>query len=566
MAIISNIMRIRVPSARKSMVSSVNATIHRIDSVKEKTINSIQTSLTNKIDIFSQSHLRIIPTIELAICSLLRLLDNYGILLLIPLAIATSMILTASIIMVSSLLETLALSEIIIAIATLTVTIATFALLMTSRRLAESVSEKLVQKHLDRSVDINKLTETLLKLDTDFVTALNEWTRHESCQADSQWQEARKNIINFYTTHNLTTLSLEHFNLYSLPNVFNNATFRNRLKTLFIYNNRLLSVPESIGNLQSLTHLKLADNSQLAALPESILQLPPTCVVDINNCNFSPSVLARMREIVNNPNYIGPQFSHSMRNSFPQVKREPSMEESLKNFYRISGRNYNGLPQLNKIPHLRRWLHKLTWVADFKGGTQRTFVTKVIEYLERANKDDAFREVFAATISDATESCGDRVALSVLNLGIAYKLSIIDLKNMHELYHLLNRGILALDLLQDIARQKISTLRLVDEIEVYLGYPMKLKESLNLPIDIESMLFFKFSALSSQDIENAKNSVLNSLKNEDMQIAFLKTQPKWIDALQVNYPKEMERIAENPDLAEEGLINLTKQVIQSFNS
>lgn len=51
-----------------------------------------------------------------------------------------------------------------------------------------------------------------------------------------------------------------------------------------------------------------------------------------------------------------------------------------------------------------------------------------------------------------------------------------------------------------------------------------------------------------------------------MQIAFLKNHPKWIDALNIHYPEEMEKIIEDTDTSEEGLINLIRKVIQSFNS
>ncbi len=39
-------------------------------------------------------------------------------------------------------------------------------------------------------------------------------------------------------------------------------------------------------------------------------------------------------------------------------------------------------------------------------------------------------------------------------------------------------------------RTKEATLWAIDPIEVYLAYPVQLKEALCLPIDIESMLYF----------------------------------------------------------------------------
>lgn len=542
--------------------------LDRVESIVTRTLNALAAPIINKIETFSESHPRLIQTLEPVICSLIRFAYNNPVLaiLLAEIPFCGMLILLAT--PTHLLLEYLALSKITTALLIFPMIIPTVVFVVTIVALSIMIPEKLVEKHLEQAVDINKLTEAFLNLAPEFVATLNEWTRNESQEVDSQWIDARKTIIDFYNSTYKTTLSLEHFNLHSLPNVFDNPKFRNKIKNLFLYNNHLARVPESIGNLQSLISLNLADNPELTGLPSTILQLPPTCTVDITNCNFSQTVLARIREITREPGYAGPRISHSMReqNSFFQSARAPSIEQSLRKLYRISGRNYHELPELNRIPNLRSWLHKLTWVSDFRDGSQQAFVTKIIEYLERANEDNEFREVLEATILDATETCGDRVALSVLNLGVAHKLSTLDLANMHELYHLLTRGVLALDLLQDIARQKIPTLRMFDEIEVYLGYPVKLKEALNLPIDIESMLYFECSALSLQDLEDAKNSVSRSLSNEDMQIAFLKTQPKWIDALNMNYSEEMQKIAEAPDIAEEGLINLTRKIIQSFNS
>ena len=495
----------------------------------------------------------------------IRFAFNHPLLFILSVEIAFVAIITLSVILTLNFLQYLALSETMIAMVTSVVPIPFTVFIVSLIRLSATIPEKLVQKHLDQAVDINQLAGTFLKLTPEFVTALNQWARNESQEIGSRWEEARKQIMDF-SGSTLSTLSLQHYNLHSLPNVFDDPKFRNNLNELFVDDNHLTRLPESIGSLQSLTHLNLANNRELAGLPSAILQLPPTCTVNIANCNFSVPVLETIRQITNERDYVGPRISHSRHNLFNRSQTIPSIEQSLRNFYRISGRNYNGLPEVNSLPNLRLWLYKITWVADFKGKAQRAFVSTIIKYLERANEDEAFRTVFAATISDATDSCGDRVALSVLNLGVTHKLSTIDLNNMRELHYLLTRGVFALDLLQNIARRKIPTMRMFDEIQVYLGYPVQLKQALNLPIDIDDMLYFEWSALSSQDLETAKNEVLGALRNEDMQVAFLKNQPKWIEALKMNYPEEMERIAEDPNRPEEGFINLIKDIIQSFNS
>lgn len=551
----------------------------RVSPVATRAFNFIESILTNNIDTFLQSHPRIIQTLEPTICRLLTFINNNLISFIIIIGIATAIVETALIILASSFLESIALSEIITAIGLAGMATISLASLIFSVILVFVVSENLIKKHFNRSIEIDKITQTFFKLDPEFITALNQWSRNESRELNSQWREARKTIVDFYRFR-YRSLSLEHLHLCSLPDIFDNPNIRN-VEQLYLHDNCLTRLPESIANLQLLSRLNLADNSQLAGLHPSILQLPPRCIVDITNCNFSGTVLARIREIVRDPGYIGPRISHSMRTRFDPSATAPSIEHSLKNFYRISGKNYNGLPNLEQVPNLRLWLHKLTWVADFKGQSQQAFVTKITEYLERADEDSSFRDVFSATISDAVDTCGDRVALSVLKLGITYKLSTIDLTNIQSVHHLLTRGVWALELLHEIARQKIPTLQMFDEIEVYLGYPVKLKEALNLPIDVENMLYFGCSALTPSDLEIAKNSVLSTLNNIEEQISFLIEQPQWRDALKLNYGEQFAAIDERKESAlsidcpdytaihnayTDDLRNLTRQALQSLNS
>lgn len=183
---------------REYIESRVDPIVNRIDSVASRTFDFIVQSLITKIDTFLESHPRTIQTLEPAICSLLRFIQNYPILSMLPVLISTSMAVTAPILMTSSFLEYLALSEIIIEIATITIAIINIAFLVPCTLLGIIVPNELVKKHLERSLDINKLTETFLKLDPEFVTILNEWSRNESREINSQWREARNNIIRFY--------------------------------------------------------------------------------------------------------------------------------------------------------------------------------------------------------------------------------------------------------------------------------------------------------------------------------------------------------------------------------
>jgi len=151
-------------------------------------------------------------------------------------------------------------------------------------------------------------------------------------------------------------------------------------------------------------------------------------------------------------------------------------------------------------------------------------------------------------IEEASASCGDGVSLSILHLGIAYKLGSNDSKNLHTLSELLIRGSWALDQLGMIARNKIQNLPDFDEaIEVYLGYPIMLKARLRLQIDVEEMFFFKFSQLTNEDLTAAETFILNQMNQEDFRYHVLLKYPEWQKALSKSYPKEFEEIQAQKD-------------------
>jgi hypothetical protein len=167
------------------------------------------------------------------------------------------------------------------------------------------------------------------------------------------------------------------------------------------------------------------------------------------------------------------------------------------------------------------------------------------------------------------------MALSILHLGIAYKLSMADKKDLNGLATLLTRGSLALEWLEEVAFNKVQSLFGCDPIEVYLGYPVMLKEELNLPIDVEEMLYFACSSLKKEDLEGAKNIVLSRFANKEGLYKDLCKRDLWIEALKENYPEKAQEIEskkekllekQNYDLkeVEEAWIALTKEALSSW--
>lgn len=588
--------------ARDQVINAVGSIgeslIETVDSIAEPIIQSI----ADKLEALPESHPRAMDVIEPMLLHLFNFSNKYP---------KLSEALSIAIITITLIGQVLLLVSITLVFPSLTIPVgisaplcATFCGLV-SILLYASVKSELEQRYLNKSDNITHLGAAFFNIDSQSVSQLNAWSAEERIAGNSHWRAVRNKLVRFFSSPSCL-LDLDSSELHSLPDILDTSVFRN-LNFLYLRNNHLTDLPPSIINLQSLTTLNLSRNLTLERLPEGIFQLPPGCTVNINNCNFSEAELERIGNRVNHLNYSGPRIRYSLtynnhRGGLRTPIREllqrlheinvelneseqiPSVEGSLRNLYTISDRPYRELPNLTEIPCLEEWLHKLFNTADFRGQFRQTVANRIIDYLERANEDPSYREIFSATLLDAVNSCGDRVTLSVLKLGVTYQLSIVDESDTQKIHHLLTRGTWALDLLHEIARQKISSMRFVDEIEVYLGYPVKLKEELKLPIEVGEMLYFRFSSLTRDDLELAKNVVLTTLNNEEEHLNFLISQPKWIDTLKLNYRDQYRAIEEkrqrDSDAATDSnnlekhveidlvykqeIRNLTRQVIHSF--
>ena len=351
----------------------------------------------------------------------------------------------------------------------------------------------------------------------------------------------------------LRSLNLSLTQLQALPDSISNLS---ALTYLHLSRTHLQSLPDSIGSLSALRILTLSAN-QLQSLPELILHLNQQLSIDLTGCNLSPRILENLRAATLAPGYHGPQLHYSMAAQYVPLA-EVSLEASLTQVYDRAGIPRDALPILSSVEepfkgHLAIWLRRLQDTADGGGASterSKSFYNTMIENLRLAEENPEFRAIFEATIAEASATCGDRVALSVLHLGIQRRLIQVDKTDLHAVAKLL-KGIHAMTLLEEIARAKIPTLRFVDEIEVYLGYPIQLRESLHLPLDTESMLFFRCSSLKDQDLQAAEAFVLSFLNNQDAVAEFLISRDEWITALRAKHPREFQSIEDQRNAAAE---------------
>ena len=90
---------------------------------------------------------------------------------------------------------------------------------------------------------------------------------------------------------------------------------------------------------------------------------------------------------------------------------------------------------------------------------------------------------------------------------------------------ILVHGVWTLSILEDLARQKVQYIRMsrymIDEIEVYLAYPIKLKKRLDIPLVLSDMLYYGMSHVSDADLEFAEEMVKSTINNAELREEFL---------------------------------------------
>lgn len=399
----------------------------------------------------------------------------------------------------------------------------------------------------DKAIEITQIALDTLGIPVELqisrkklLTILHEW--ESLALPEENRKKASKAIIDYYERSNELFRSLfpfpnylyiEECGLHSLPEIFQYKPFSN-LNALSLMNNRL-------------THL-----------PNALYNLPSDCQLFISQNQFSEEEVFRILRTTNEPNYHGPIINGITIYDAPdfvieaqlvlngpgephdiiqqeenQVRR--TINQLYRNLYQAIGREPQDLSNLEHSETLRSWLSRLSRVSDYSradANTRRAFITNIITYLEEANRNQEFQNIFKQIIQDASATCGDRVALSVLHLDIAYQLENIDPSNMRDLSQFLLRGCLAMELLEECARQKVQSVPSeVDELEVYLGYPIALKQELNLPISQETMLYFRCSLLTREDLATAKDFVMSHLNDRDACLTFLVTHDTWKRAL-----------------------------------
>ncbi|EAY3715047.1 E3 ubiquitin--protein ligase [Salmonella enterica] len=303
------------------------------------------------------------------------------------------------------------------------------------------------------------------------------------------------------------------------------------LQILWADDNRLASLPalppglrelEIAGNRQLIRlpalppGLRVLDASlnQLTRLPESLTGLSSQATVHLERNPLSERTLQILRDITSAPGYSGPTIYFDMAG--PSVLREARALHLSVADWLMSAQEEEQAPadrwhtfgQEDNAVAFSLVLDRLSETENFEKDTG--FKAQISSWLTQLAEDDVLRAKTFAMAVEATSSCEDRVTLALHQMKNVQQIHNAE-KGVYDnnLPGLVSTGreMFRLAKLEQISREKVRTLALVDEIEVYLAYQNKLKESLELTSVTAEMRFFGVSGVTVSDLQAAELQV-----------------------------------------------------------
>ncbi|EDB6597048.1 E3 ubiquitin--protein ligase [Salmonella enterica subsp. diarizonae] len=323
----------------------------------------------------------------------------------------------------------------------------------------------------------------------------------------------------------ITTLIIPDNNLTSLP------VLPPGLRELEVTHNQMTSLPslppglrelEIAGNRQLIRlpalppGLRVLDASlnQLTRLPESLTGLSSQATVHLERNPLSERTLQILRDITSAPGYSGPTIYFDMAG--PSVLREARALHLSVADWLMSAQEEEQAPadrwhtfgQEDNAVAFSLVLDRLSETENFE--KDAGFKAQISSWLTQLAEDDVLRAKTFAMAVEATSSCEDRVTLALHQMKNVQQIHNAE-KGVYDnnLPGLVSTGreMFRLAKLEQISREKVRTLALVDEIEVYLAYQNKLKESLELTSVTAEMRFFGVSGVTVSDLQAAELQV-----------------------------------------------------------
>ncbi|EBM7199406.1 E3 ubiquitin--protein ligase [Salmonella enterica] len=282
-------------------------------------------------------------------------------------------------------------------------------------------------------------------------------------------------------------------------------------------NPQLVRLPPLPSGLQRL----YARNNQLTRLPESITGLSSEATVNLEGNPLSERTLQALRDITSAPGYSGPRILFDMAGA--SAPREARALHLAAADWLVPAREGEPAPadrwhmfgQEDNAAAFSLFLDRLSETENFI--KDAGFKAQITSWLAQLAEDDALRAKTFAMATEATASCQDRITLALhqmKNVQLVHDAEKGQYDNNLVVLVATGREMFRLEKLEQIAREKAGTLALADDVEVYLAYQNKLKESLELTSVTAEMRFFGVSGVTVSDLQAAELQVKAAEKSE----------------------------------------------------
>ncbi|EFV2789046.1 SPI-2 type III secretion system effector E3 ubiquitin transferase SspH2 [Salmonella enterica] len=344
------------------------------------------------------------------------------------------------------------------------------------------------------------------------------------------------------------------------------------LKELMVSGNRLTSLPMLPSGLLSLSVYR----NQLTRLPESLIHLSSETTVNLEGNPLSERTLQALREITSAPGYSGPIIQFDMAGA--SAPRETRALHLAAADWLVPARAGETAPadrwhmfgQEDNADAFSLFLDRLSETENFI--KDAGFKAQISSWLAQLAEDEALRANTFAMATEATSSCEDRVTFflhQMKNVQLVHNAEKGQYDNDLAALVATGREMFRLGKLEQIAREKVRTLALVDEIEVWLAYQNKLKKSLGLTSVTAEMRFFDVSGVTVTDLQDAELQVKAAEKSEfrewilqwgPLHRVLERKAPERVNALrekQISDYEETYRMLSDTELRPSGLVGNT---------
>ncbi|ENL8184023.1 SPI-2 type III secretion system effector E3 ubiquitin transferase SspH2 [Salmonella enterica] len=344
------------------------------------------------------------------------------------------------------------------------------------------------------------------------------------------------------------------------------------LKELMVSGNRLTSLPMLPSGLLSLSVYR----NQLTRLPESLIHLSSETTVNLEGNPLSERTLQALREITSAPGYSGPIIQFDMAGA--SAPRETRALHLAAADWLVPARAGEPAPadrwhmfgQEDNADAFSLFLDRLSETENFI--KDAGFKAQISSWLAQLAEDEVLRANTFAMATEATSSCEDRVTFflhQMKNVQLVHNAEKGQYDNDLAALVATGREMFRLGKLEQIAREKVRTLALVDEIEVWLAYQNKLKKSLGLTSVTAEMRFFDVSGVTVTDLQDAELQVKAAEKSEfrewilqwgPLHRVLERKAPERVNALrekQISDYEETYRMLSDTELRPSGLVGNT---------